>query len=107
MNNPSSLQPTLRALADPTRREILEILKNGAMPAGEIAEHFSITGAAISRHLSVLKEADLVRDHSKFIFYDINLSVLQEILVWIGNFKAARETSSGKWSKIIGTQPNH
>ena len=50
MNNPSSLQPTLRALADPTRREILEILKNGAMPAGEIAEHFSITGAAISHH---------------------------------------------------------
>lgn len=109
MNNPSSLQSTLRALADPTRREILEILKNGAMPAGEIAEHFSITGAAISRHLSVLKEADLVRDHreGKFIFYDINLSVLQEILVWIGNFKAARETSSGKWNKIIGPQPNH
>lgn len=93
----------------PTRREILEILKNGAMPAGEIAEHFSITGAAISRHLSVLKEADLVRDHrdGKFIFYDVNLSVLQEILVWIGNFKAARETSSGKQDKIIGTQPNH
>ena len=109
MNNPSSLQPTLRALADPTRREILEILKNGAMPAGEIAEHLSITGAAISHHLSVLKEADLVRDHreGKFIFYDINLSVLQEILVWIGNFKAARETSSGKWNKIIGPQPNH
>lgn len=79
------------------------------MPAGEIAEHFSITGAAISRHLSVLKEADLVRDHrdGKFIFYDVNLSVLQEILVWIGNFKAARETSSGKRDKIIGTQPNH
>ena len=68
-----------------------------------------ITGAAISRHLSVLKEADLVRDHrdGKFIFYDVNLSVLQEILVWIGNFKAARETSSGKQDKIIGTQPNH
>ena len=109
MNNPASLQHTLRALADPPRREILEILKNGAMPAGEIAEHFSITGAAISRHLSVLKEADLVRDHrdGKFIFYDVNLSVLQEILVWIGNFKAARETSSGKRDKIIGTQPNH
>ena len=109
MNNPASLQHTLRALADPTRREILGILKNGAMPAGEIAEHFSITGAAISRHLSVLKEADLVRDHrdGKFIFYDVNLSVLQEILVWIGNFKAARETSSGKRDKIIGTQPNH
>ena len=109
MNNPASLQYTLRALADPTRREILEILKNGAMPAGEIAEHFSITGAAISRHLSVLKEADLVRDHrdGKFIFYDVNLSVLQEILVWIGTFKAPRETSSGKQDKIIGTQPNH
>ena len=107
MNNPSSLQPTLRALADPTRREILEILKNGAMPAGEIAEHFSITGAAISRHLSVLKEADLVRDHreGKFIFYDINLSVLQEILVWIGNFKAARETSSQPVHRIHEKRP--
>ena len=62
-----------------------------------------------SPDLSVLKEADLVRDHrdGKFIFYDVNLSVLQEILVWIGNFKAARETSSGKRDKIIGTQPNH
>lgn len=92
MNNPASLQHTLRALADPTRREILEILKNGAMPAGEIAEHFSITGAAISRHLSVLKEADLVATtETANSFYDVNLSVLQEILVWIGNFKAARE----------------
>ncbi|WP_290504647.1 metalloregulator ArsR/SmtB family transcription factor [Akkermansia sp.] len=109
MNNPSSLQPTLRALADPTRREILEILKNGAMPAGEIAEHFSITGAAISRHLSVLKAAELVRDRreGKFIFYDITLRGLPAILVRIGNIKAARETSPGKWNKIIGTQPNH
>ena len=60
---------TLKALSDPTRREILNLLKNGKMPAGEIVENFSITGAAVSRHLSILKEADLIRDErdGKFI----------------------------------------
>ena len=65
------LQQTLRALADPTRREILNLLKGGSMSAGEIAERFPMTGAAISRHLSVLKEADLIQDtrEGKFIYY--------------------------------------
>ena len=57
-----SLQNTLRALADPTRREILNLLKAGRMSAGEITDRFPVTGASISRHLSVLKEADLIRD---------------------------------------------
>ena len=84
-----SLQNTLRALADPIRREILNLLKKGRLSAGEIAEHFDVTGAAISRHLSVLKEADLVRDEreGKFIFYDINASVLEEIMLWIADLK--------------------
>ena len=56
------IQATLRALADPTRREILNLLKHGKKSAGEITQAFSITAAAISRHLSVLKEADLIRD---------------------------------------------
>ncbi|MBR3867227.1 MAG: winged helix-turn-helix transcriptional regulator, partial [Butyricicoccus sp.] len=56
------LQQTLRALADPIRREILNLLKAGRMSAGEISDHFPVTAASISRHLSVLKEADLVRD---------------------------------------------
>ena len=68
------LQTTLRALADPIRREILDLLRGGRMSAGEITEHFDVTAAAISRHLSVLKEADLIRDtrEGKFIYYDLN-----------------------------------
>ena len=83
------LQQTLKALADPTRREILNLLKNGKLPAGEIAEHFDITPAAISRHLSVLKEADLISDtrEGKFIFYELNATVLEEILLWISDLK--------------------
>jgi len=84
-----SLQQTLRALADPIRREILNLLKAGRLSAGEITEHFDITAAAISRHLSVLKEADLIRDErqGKFIYYELNASVLEEIMLWITDLK--------------------
>ena len=84
-----SLQNTLRALADPIRREILNLLKAGRMSAGEIADRFPVTGASISRHLSVLKEADLIRDtrEGKYIYYDLNASVLEEILLWISDLK--------------------
>ncbi len=84
---------TLRALADPIRREILNLLKSGRMSAGEICEHFDVTGASISRHLSVLKEADLIRDtrEGKFIFYDLNASVLEEIMLWIAELKGEGE----------------
>ena len=83
------LQQTLRALADPIRREILNLLKGGRLSAGEITEHFSVTAASISRHLSVLKEADLIRDtrEGKFIFYELNASVLEEIMLWITDLK--------------------
>lgn len=83
------LQQTLKALADPIRREILNLLKKGRMPAGEITAHFSVSAPAISRHLSVLKEADLVRDdrRGKFIFYELNASVLEEILLWLTRLK--------------------
>ena len=86
------LQTTLRALADPIRREILDLLRGGRMSAGEITEHFDVTAAAISRHLSVLKEADLIRDtrEGKFIYYDLNASVLEEILIWIAELKGER-----------------
>lgn len=84
-----SLQNTLKALSDPIRREILNLLKQGRMSAGDIAEHFSVTGASISRHLSVLKEADLIRDtrEGKFIYYDLNASVLEEIMLWVKDLK--------------------
>ncbi|MBP3674746.1 MAG: winged helix-turn-helix transcriptional regulator [Oscillospiraceae bacterium] len=84
-----SLQTTLRALADPIRREILNLLKSGRLSAGQIVDHFEVTGASISRHLSVLKEADLIRDtrEGKFIYYELNASVLEEIMLWITDLK--------------------
>lgn len=84
-----SLQRTLKALSDPIRREILNLLKSGPMAAGDIAAKFDVTGAAVSRHLAVLKEADLIRDNreGKFIFYELNASVLEEILLWITELK--------------------
>jgi len=83
------LQQTLKALADPTRREILNLLKSGKKSAGEITAHFDISAAAISRHLSVLKDADLVYDSrdGKFIYYTLNTSVLEETLLWITDLK--------------------
>jgi len=83
------LQQTLRALADPIRRDILNLLKSGRMSAGDITDHFTVTAASISRHLSVLKEADLIRDtrEGKYIYYELNASVLEEILLWISELK--------------------
>ena len=83
------LQATMKALSDPIRREILNLLKSGRMSAGDISSHFPVTDASISRHLSVLKEADLIRDtrEGKFIYYALNASVLEEILLWISELK--------------------
>ena len=87
------LQATLKALADPIRREILNLLKSGRRSAGEIADHFPVTGASISRHLSVLKEADLIRDtrEGKFIYYELNTSVLEEVMLWLTGLKGAEK----------------
>ena len=87
------LQNTLNALADPIRREILNLLKDGKLSAGEISERFPVTGASISRHLSVLKDADLIRDtrEGKYIFYELNASVLEEIMLWITDLKGDSE----------------
>ncbi len=89
------IHQTLKALSDPIRRDILNMLKNGRMSAGEITEHFPVTGASISRHLSVLKEADLVRDtrEGQFIFYDLNASVLEEIMLWISDLKGENDNA--------------
>ena len=86
------LQETTRALADPIRRTILNLLKNGPLTAGDINDHFDVTFASISRHLSVLKEADLIRDRreGKFIYYELNASILEEILLWIYELKGEK-----------------
>ena len=83
------IQNTIKALSDPSRREILELLKAGRLSAGEIAEKFPVSGAAISKHLSVLREADLIRDtrEGKFIFYELNTSVLEEVMLWLAQLK--------------------
>lgn len=88
-----ALQLTMRALADPIRREILDLLKGGRKAAGDIVAHFDVTGASISRHLSVLKEADLIRDsrEGKYIYYELNATVFEEILLWISHLKGEEQ----------------
>ena len=83
------IQNTLKALSDPSRREILELLRSGRLSAGEIAEKFPVSGAAVSKHLSVLKDADLIRDarEGKFIFYELNTSVLEDVMLWLVTLK--------------------
>ena len=92
------LQNTMKALSDPIRREILNLLKEGRLSAGDICEHFDITGAAISRHLSVLREADLIRDkrEGKYIYYELNASVLEEIMLWIADLKGDENNDKEK-----------
>jgi DNA-binding transcriptional ArsR family regulator len=87
------LQSTIKALSDPIRREILDMLKGGRLSAGEIADKFTISGAAISKHLSVLREADLIRDtrEGKFIYYELNTSVLEEVLLWLSCLKGDKK----------------
>ena len=86
------IQNTIKALSDPIRREILELLKAGRRSAGEISNHFPVSGAAISKHLSVLRDADQIRDtrEGKFIFYELNTSVLEEVLLWLGGLKGEK-----------------
>ena len=83
------LQNTIKALSDPSRREILELLKGGRLSAGEIGSKFPVSGAAVSKQLSVLKEADLIRDarEGKFIYYELNTSVLEEVMLWLAQLK--------------------
>ena len=88
------LQNTMKALSDPTRREILNLLKKGPMPAGDLVNHFTMSGAAVSKHLSILKEANLVRDRreGRFIIYELNASVLEEVLLWIRDLKGEEDS---------------
>ena len=97
-----SLQNTLKALSDPTRREILSMLKKGRLSAGEIVEKFPVSGAAVSRHLSVLKEADLIRDErdGKYIYYELNASVLEEIMLWVKELKGANDNTKRGFTNI-------
>lgn len=83
------LNNTMKALSDPTRRMILNYLKDGSLTAGEIASKFDMTAATISHHLSILKSADLVNESKQknFIYYSLNASVLEEVLLWVSSLK--------------------
>lgn len=80
-----ALSDTFKAISDPVRREILEMLKNEKKSAGEIAEKFNLTNATVSYHLSQLKKADLITEtrEKNYIFYELNVSVFEDVLVWI------------------------
>lgn len=88
-----SFNETMKALSDPTRRAILNLLKNGTMNAGDIASHFNMTGATVSHHLSQLKKAELIRESrdKNFINYSLNASVLEEVLLWINDLKGEKD----------------
>ena len=80
---------TFKALSNPIRRSILELLKAGKLSAGDIAGHFDVAGATISHHLSLLKQADLIREEKEknFIYYELNTSVLEDLMVWLVDLK--------------------
>lgn len=88
-----SIKETFKALGDPARREILEMLKGGAMRAGDIAARFDMSQATVSYHLSQLKRADLVREtkQKNFVYYELNASVFEEILLWVKSFSGGKD----------------
>ena len=93
-----SFAETFKALSDPARRQILELLKKGPMSAGEIGSYFDMTGATISYHLKLLKKADLVFEtrEKNYIYYQLNTSVLEEIMLWISDLKGGGQNAESK-----------
>ena len=83
------LAETFKALSDPIRREILMMLRDGSMSAGEIGVHFDMTGATISYHLKILKKAELIfeKKEKKYIYYTLNTSVVEEVMLWLSELK--------------------
>lgn len=84
-----SFADTFKALSDPVRREILQLLKTGKLSAGEIGSHFDMTGATISYHLGILKKAGLVWESKvkNYVYYELNTTVVDEILLWLTDLK--------------------
>ncbi len=84
---------TFKALADPARREILTLLKVGRMSAGEIGSHFDMTGATISYHLKILKNAELIYEEKEknFIYYSLNTSVVEDMLLWLSDLRGEQD----------------
>lgn len=85
----NGFQETFKALSDPIRREILILLKKDRLTVGEICKHYSISNAAISYHLLILKKADLIFEskYKNYIYYEINTSIIEDVLLWLAQFK--------------------
>lgn len=90
------LQETLKALSDPIRRDILNLLKNGRLSAGDIANHFDLSQATVSHHLSLLKKAGLIVEtkYKNYRYYDINVSVFEEVMLWLSQFTGGENNES-------------
>lgn len=84
-----ALPEVFKVLSDSKRREVLQSLKDGKMTAGDIAEHFSMSPAAISYHLKLLKKADLVKEskYKNYIYYELNISIFEELIMWLCELK--------------------
>lgn len=93
-----SFAETFKALSDPVRRDILTLLKNGRLAAGEIGSHFNMTGATISYHLGILKKAGLVFEsrEKNFIYYELNTSVVEEVMLWLSDLRGGNEHAEEK-----------
>lgn len=91
-----SFQKSFKALSDPTRREIINLLKDKPLTAGDIGSHFAMTGATVSHHLSILKSAGLISDsrQGKYIYYELNLSVFEELVSWFLEIKGGNENEA-------------
>ena len=89
---------TFKALSDPVRRDILDLLRKESLSAGEIGSHFDMTGATISYHLRILKESGLVKENrvKNYIYYELNTSVLEEIMVWLTNLRGSPVSAEDK-----------
>lgn len=90
------LHDTLKALSDPVRRDILELLKSGRLSAGDIGKHFDLSAATISHHLSQLKKAGLVHEtkYKNFIFYELNVTVFEDVLIWVSQFTGGKDNEN-------------
>lgn len=89
---------TFKALSDPTRRRILELLRSGEMSAGELTDQFGTTGATVSHHLSVLKEAGLVsaEQRGKFIYYQLDTSVMEDLMAWVSGLMGGKDDEEAR-----------
>lgn len=89
---------TFKALADPVRRDILTMLRDRRMSAGEIGSHFDMTGATVSYHLNILKKAGLLFEEKEknYIFYSLNTSIVEEVMVWLADLRGGTETDASE-----------